>query len=160
MKPGTIALVVNSETPNESGAREAKLLDTLSDEQEILIFEEALERGDEDPLKSVYDFRNNQSNEEEEFGNYVENLLEQPYLRAEVQQHALQWLRSKIRIEQYQRKELEASKVISDFAYKVYRENPEQDDFVLAGPNAQVRIRVFDLKKMASSQGHRGLKAA
>ena len=43
-------------------------------------------------------------------------------MRPEVQEHGLQWLRSKIRIEQYQRTETEAAKIIAKYALQILEE--------------------------------------
>jgi hypothetical protein len=144
MKTATVALVVhyNQDEPT--------LTTILSDEQEIEIFETAVSEGQPDPMTSLCDFRDRRKKEEEEFGDYVEELLSQPFLRRDIQEHGVQWLRSKIRIEQYQRAELEAARVIADYAYQLYQQNRELRDFFLSGPNTRVRIRIFVVSKAAS----------
>jgi hypothetical protein len=97
--------------------------------------------------------------EEGEFGDYVEELLSQPFVGTEIQEHGVQWLKSKIRIERYQRTETDAAKVIAEYAMKVVSEDPDKTDFFLAGPNTMVRIRVFPLNLQNpsgfSSKNHR-----
>jgi hypothetical protein len=100
----------------------------------------------------VYENRERQKREDEEFGDYVEELLSQPFIRSEIQEHGVQWLKSKIRIEQFQRCEQEPTAVIAQYALKVIRDNPEATDFLLAGPISKVRVRVFEMKTEKKSQ--------
>ena len=44
-----------------------------------------------------------------------------------------------------QRSEKEATTVIAGYAFKLFMENPKRTEFLLAGPAAKVRIRVFTL---------------
>jgi hypothetical protein len=136
---GTVALVIN-------GGPDPVLLDQLSDDHEIALLEKAVTQGRLTALDDVYQARAQQKEEEERFGDYVEDLITQPFVRPEIRDHGIQWLKSKIRIEQFQSSEQEASRVIADFAFKLYCENRELTDFLLAGPHAQVRVRVFLIK--------------
>jgi hypothetical protein len=147
-KIGTVALIIDlrdDETP--------VILETLSDDAEIATLEAALGAGEQDPLTIVHQMRARQQREDDEFGNYVEELLSQPFVRPEIQEHGIQWLKSKIRIEDFQKKEADATKVIAEYALKVYRDNPAAKDFFLAGPAAKVRIRVFPLKNAVTRTG-------
>jgi hypothetical protein len=137
MKSATLALIIRHAQDGPV------LVETLSDDREINLLEGELQKGDPDPLDRIHAHREQVQKEEEEFGDYVEELLSQPFVRPEIQDHGLQWLKSKIRIEQYQRSETDAARVIADYAYRVYREDPARTDFVLAGPTNKVRIRVF-----------------
>jgi len=136
MKAATIALVVRYE------GDEPSLVETFSDDREIALLEAAVSKG-ENPINAIYEHREKAKEEEEEFGNYVEELLSQPFLRPDVQEHGIQWLRSKIRIDQYHKTELEAAKTIADFAFRMYREDREMMDFSLAGPSTVIRVKVF-----------------
>jgi hypothetical protein len=142
MKVATVALVVEGETP--------ALLDVISDDQEIHVLESSSKAGEADLLKAIQEFRQRQTIEEEQFGQYVEELLSQPFLRSEIQDHGLQWLKSKIKIEQFHRSECEAAKIIAEYAMKILVENPEKKDFFLSGPKSMVRIRVFSQKRHRS----------
>jgi hypothetical protein len=142
-KIGTVALVVRFEG---SGP---ELVATLSDDQEIALLESALQQGQPDPISRVEQERERMRREEEEFGDYVEELLSRPFVRPEIQQHGVQWLRSKLRIEKFQKSEREATQIISEYAYRIFRESPWRKDFFLAGPNAKVRIRIFTLDRSA-----------
>ncbi len=144
-KSATVALVVQLE-----GA-EKKLSAILSDEREIRYFESLVVSGEKEPLQRVFEQRERTIKEEEEFGDYVEELLCRPFLRSEVQQHALQWMKSKIRIEQYQRQEAEAAKIIAEYAYQLFRDDTSRTDMILKGPSAQVRVRIFVTPPVASS---------
>jgi hypothetical protein len=143
MKAATIALIVRSlqdKTP--------EIVDVLSDDREITLLESGWEEGEE-ALGRVYAFRTTQAHEDDEFADYVEDLLSQPFVKPEIQEHGVQWLKSKIRIEEFQKNEREAAKIIADYALKVFRKDPERRDFMLAGPKAHVRVRIFVLEKQA-----------
>ena len=129
---------------------------TLSDDREIELFEAAVLAGETEPLTLVERVRAREIKEEEEFGNYVEDLLSKPFIRPEIQNHAVQWLKSKIRIERYQQSEHEAVNVIAEYALKLYRDDPAKLDFTLAGPQAQVRVRIFVIQNGVAA----GSKAA
>ena len=139
-KIGTVALVVRADLNQDP-----QLVETFSDDQEIAIFEAAVEMGETQHLEAVYEMRARQSKEDDEFGDYVEDLLCQPFVRPEILEHGVQWLKSKIRIEQFQRCEREATDVIAGYAFKLYREDPKRTDFMLAGPSAKVRIKIYNL---------------
>jgi hypothetical protein len=141
MKAATIALIVRKESDSP------KLVETLSDDREITLLESALGGGSEDPLQTVYEARQKQIKEENEFGDYIEDLLSQPFVKPEIQEHAVQWFKSKIRIEQYQKTEVEAAAVIADYAYQIFKDDPTRTDFFLSGPTTMVRVRVFVLAK-------------
>ncbi|MCM2278446.1 MAG: hypothetical protein NDJ89_10260 [Oligoflexia bacterium] len=137
MRAATLALIVSLKDDSPS------LLETLSDDREIALFETAWNSGESDPLQVIYESRSRQEKEESEFADYVEDLLSKPFLRPEIQEHGVQWLKSKIRIEQYQKSEVQAAKVIADYAFQVFSQEQDKTDFFLAGPTAKVRIRVF-----------------
>lgn len=142
MRVTTIAIIVNA--PKTDSYRSAlSLVEVISDEFEIGLLEASWQAGSPDPLESVHEFRRKQREEEGEFGNYVEELLSQPFVTNEIQEHGVQWLKSKIRIEKHVQNENEAAKVIAEYAMKVVTKDPEKTDFFLAGPKAMVRIRVF-----------------
>jgi hypothetical protein len=145
MKVATVAIVVRYPQDAVSNGAASSLVEVLSDEHEIHLLESSCKSGEEDPLKAVHEFRQRQLAEEGEFGNYVEDLLSQPFVGPEIQEHGVQWLKSKIKIEKYQRTESDAAKIIADYAMKVISEDPEKTDFFLAGPSTMVRIRVFSL---------------
>lgn len=138
-KTGTVALVVRID------GSQPVLVEKFSDDREIAVLEGALATGENSPLELIYSMREKQTKEDEEFGNYVEELLSQPFIRPEIQEHGLQWLKSKIRIEEYQRCEAEATRIIAEYAFQLYVGNPNRTDFFLAGPVSKVRVRVFPL---------------
>jgi hypothetical protein len=140
MKVATVALVV-------AGEDVPSLVDVISDDHEISLLETSARSGSSDPLKAVYELRQQQNVEENQFSEYVEDLLSQPFLRSEIQEHGVQWLKSKIKIEQFQKSETEAAKIIAEYAMKILLENPQKKDFFLAGPSTMVRVRVFSLSR-------------
>lgn len=119
------------------------LVETLSDETEIKLLENNLDEGQKNILQKIWEFRTAREQEDDEFGDYVEELLSNPFLPLEIQQHGIQWLRSKIRIEQYQKTESEAAKIIADYAFKIFQDQPGKKDFYLAGPTAKVRVKIY-----------------
>ncbi|MBI3535116.1 MAG: hypothetical protein HY072_06490, partial [Deltaproteobacteria bacterium] len=135
MKVGTVALVVGY------AEQKASLVEFLSDDREIAILEAAIVSGETKPLDIVYLVRNQIKKEDEEFGNYIEELLCRPFVKPEIQEHAVKWLKSKIRVEKYKKAETEAAQVIAGYAFKLFLENPDRKDYFLAGSAAQVRIR-------------------
>jgi hypothetical protein len=148
-KMGTVAVVLatDPETEQQREARDlVKWVETFSDEREIHTLERAIEEGNPFPLQSVYEFRARAAREDEEFGDYVEDLLTQKSVRPEVQSHGVAWLRSKLKIDEFRRQEREAAEVIANFALNKYKEDPQLHDFVLAGPGVQVRIRIFKVR--------------
>jgi hypothetical protein len=153
MKTGTVALIVGHR-PGEPPTGDPVLVEALSDDREIEALERAVRAGNEAPLVTVYELRSRQSREDEEFGDYVEELLSQPFVRPEIQEHGVQWLKSKIRIEQFQRSETEAMRVIADYAFKLFLQDRNKTDFLLASAAAQVRIRVFWLKAEEPAQSN------
>lgn len=147
---GTVALIIRNSGP---GDESPELLEALSDDQEIDLLEEALQRGEKAPLEVIHERRVRIAEEDERFGDYVEELLSRPFIRPEIQRHGLQWLRSKLKIEQFQQSEDEATQVIAEYAYEVYKEDPSRTEFVLAGPKAQVRIRIFAVDELDGQGG-------
>ena len=143
----TIALIVkktNQEVPT--------LFEALTSADEILELELAVMNADPDPLKRVHEFRAKQTIDDEEFADFVEGLLSQPFVKPDVQDHAIQWFKSRSKIESFQKAEDDASHVIAKYAFEIYQGNPSKKDFFLAGPKAKVRIRVIEIKEKADSQ--------
>lgn len=139
MQLPTVALIIRHE---QDGA-EVRLMETLSDEREIALLETLEKAGD--VLSHIRDFRERQRREDEDFGDYVEDLVSKPFVSSEVQQQGLLWLKSKLKIETYEQSERSAVEVIARYAFRVYLEDPTRDDFLLAGPKSQVRVRIFAL---------------
>lgn len=146
MKTSTVALVVAIESECPS------LIDILCDDSEIQLMETALLAGAKDALSQLYDQRAQLEKQENEFGDYVEELLSQPFLKAEVQMHGVQWFKSKIRIEQFQKSERQAAKIIADYAYKIFQSDPTKTDFFLQSSTHQVRIRIFPVEAGSTSK--------
>ncbi len=138
-REGLIALVVRYVNG------EPVLLEALSDLREISMLESALQEGTDNPLRPIYETREVREREDEEFGDYVEELLCQPFLRPEIQEQAVQWFKSKIKIEEFQRSEREATEIIATYAYGLFREDSHKRDFTLAGANAAVRVRIIEV---------------
>ncbi|MBN22842.1 MAG: hypothetical protein CL678_16265 [Bdellovibrionaceae bacterium] len=145
-KTGTVALVVHQK---ETGVF---LQEILSDELEIRTFEKAIEDGISDPLDIVYIRRARVFQEQEDFANYVEELLSQPFIQEDIREHGVQWMKSKIKIDRYEQEEKNAVKTIADYAYQVYLENQAVKEFMLAGPHASVHIKVFDVTDSCEDQ--------
>jgi hypothetical protein len=127
-------------------------VDTLSDGQEVQLFEASVLQGQDDPLKTIYDQRIERTVQDEKFSDYVEDLLSSPFVKFEIQEHGVQWMKSKLRIEKYQCEETEAAKIIAEYAFRLYCKDPTRVDFLLAGPTAQVRVRIFVLGDSSANQ--------
>ena len=123
------------------------LADTLTDGDEILEFELAMVDQDPEPLRRITHFRAKQVSEEEEFADFVEGLISQPFVKPDVQEHAVQWFKSRAKIEAFQKAEDEASRVIAQYAFQIYQGDPSRTDFMLAGPRAKVRIKIIVLEE-------------
>jgi hypothetical protein len=154
MKVSTVALVVSLEVSEDatqpSSQLGPQLVAILHDEYEIEFLQIALSSGHADPMQHIYEHRAQMNQQDDEFGDYVEELLSRPFLKPEVQRHGVQWLKSKIRIENYQKLENQAIQVISDYAYEVFKSNPSRTDFLLTSPVSQVRVRVFVIPTRSS----------
>jgi hypothetical protein len=144
MKTATVALVIriDGEAPS--------LAEIVSDDQEIEILETAFADQNRDALAEIQEHRRRIAREDDEFGDYVEQLLCQPFAKCEIQEHGVEWMKSRIRIEQFQKTETAAARVIGDYAYKLFSENRQLKDFFLSGPNTRVRVRIFVLPTEAS----------
>ena len=138
----TIAIVVTRQ------GGEPVLAETLTSTEEILEMELAIHNRDPEPLRRLQEYRTRHSSEEEEFADFVEGLLSQPFVKPDVQDHAIQWFKSRAKIEAFQKAEDEASRVIAHYAFQVFVQDQEKTDFLLAGPKARVRIRIIDLSKL------------
>ncbi len=134
MKTHTIALIVT-----HSG------FDILQDEYEIECLENALRRGERDPLQEIIHRRTLLDQKESLQADYIEELLSRPFVRPSLQQQGVLWFKSKMKLDVHREAENEAAKVIADYAYQIYQTNPARTDFLLAGPRSQVRIRIFSL---------------
>jgi hypothetical protein len=137
MRAATVALIVKKR------ADTTDLIEVLSDEREIDVYESEQLRNNPDPLARVHEYRAKQIEEDDAFADYVEELLSQPFQKEEIKEHGIQWLRSKQRIEDFQKNENEAAVVIAKFALDLFTKDPEKNDFYLSGPTAQVRVRIF-----------------
>lgn len=141
MNTGTLALVIDV-----SDSENVRLRDVLSDQEDIDVLQEAVESGNADPHRFVLEERKRREQEDEDFGDYVEALLCNPFLRSDVKDHGLKWLKSKVRIEQFRRSEEDAATVIAEFAFKIFENDRSKVDFFLAGRESEVRVRVFALR--------------
>jgi hypothetical protein len=145
MKNATVALVIRFD------GEKPTLAEIISDDSEIEVLETAFADRGKDPLEEVHLLREKAAREDDAFGDYVEQLLTQPFVKPEIQQHGVEWLKSRIRIEQYQKTEESAAKVIGGYAYKLFSENQQLTDFFLSGPNTRVRVRIFVIGQQETS---------
>ena len=134
---GTVALVVGI----VGGV--PRLVESFSDAREIAILETTIEKGVEDPISCIQHYRLEKKREEEEFADYVEDLLSKSAVNPEVLEHGVQWFKSRVKIEEFRKQEVEAATVIAGYAFQIFMQNIQRTDFILAGPSAQVRVRVF-----------------
>jgi hypothetical protein len=147
MKTNLLILVV------EQQVNEFVLVDSFSDQEEIDLLLHSIEKGEEDPLLLVHQFRKKRELEEEEFGDTVEELLQNPFLNTEIRNHGLEWFKSRIRMEKFRSAEQEAREVVSAYAFQLFQKNPRLRDFTLEGQNSAVRVKVLEVlreEKIAS----------
>jgi len=146
MKIGTVALVIEHQDD------QVVLRDAISDETEIELLEKTLQNGYKNPLDKIYRERARVAAEDEEFGDYVEDLVMRNAFRSDIREHAIQWFRSRIKIEKLRKNEEEAVSVISKFAIQVYLEKPKRNEFILTSPNAKVKVKIFKVETEKKSQ--------
>ena len=142
MRTGKIALILYKES------NDYELLESLGSEDEISVFEEALKSGVENPLSEVYRFRDTVEIEDEKNSDFIEELISQPFEKLKVKEKGNRSFQCKIRLNNYKRSEIEANNIIAEFAYRLFKKDPSKKDFVLVGPSAEVKVKVFmlDLK--------------
>lgn len=128
------------------------VLESVSDEPEVSFVEKTLADQHPDPIWALKQHRRLQELEEEAFADYVEGLLSAPACGLQVQDHASQWFKSRIHLEEYRRAEASARQVIVDFALRLFCEDPSQTDFILASAQAEVRVLVYVLDVVADSR--------
>jgi len=143
---GTVALII------AQNRKKPQLIVAISDDEEIAILEESIHSGHESPLDKILDFRNEKGKEEEEFGDYVEQLLTQQFVPKEVQDHGIAWFKSKMKIEDFKQQEEEATQVIAEYAYQIFLDNTERREFILSGPKAKVLIKVYLVEDTRENQ--------
>lgn len=148
-KMGVVAVVLAEQDSDPSTDH---WVDTFSDEREIRVLEQAIADGEVDPLQKVYALRESVEREDEEFGDYVEDLLSKQFVRPEIQAHGVAWLKSKAKIEQFRDQERDAAEVIANYALAKYKKDPELNDFILAGPGVQVRVKIFKVRLVPGTQ--------
>jgi hypothetical protein len=139
MKTSTIALIVTFKN------KAPCWVDTLLEESEIEYLAAVVQANESEPLRRVYEFRAQQKAKEEEMGDFVEELLSKPFLNPKVQNHGINWLKSKIKIENYQKIEQQAAEIVADYAFKIYQQDLGKTDFFLVSATSQVRVRVFTI---------------
>jgi hypothetical protein len=144
LEAGTVLILLGRD---EEGR--PKILESVSDDPEVLLVEEALAEHHPDPLMAVRQHRQEQEDEEEAFADYLESLLSAPACGIQLQRHAVLWFRSKMDLESHRRAESEARRVIVDFAFRLYCEDPSQTDFVLTSPQAEVHVVIRDLAELS-----------
>ncbi len=138
MKTSQVALLVSS----HAGA--PVLVEFVSEDSEINWVEVAVHGGEKNLIACLFEYRAQLENEENQFADYVEELLSHPFLRKKIQRQGVQWFKSRIKIHQYQQAERKAMQFIVDYAYKIFLTQPHQRDFVLTTSTHQVRVRVFE----------------
>ena len=145
IKTHTLALLISRPTRTSQLNETTQLVDIIQDEGEINCIESALKRGEKDPLKEIHQRRSLIEEQETLQGDMIEELLSQPFVKPHVQEQGLLWLKSKIKLDTHRKAETEAVEIIAQYAYQLFKNDPSQVDFILVGPNSQVRIRIFDL---------------
>ena len=145
LEAGTVLILLGRD---EQGM--PKILEAVSEDPEILLIEQALADQQVDPVSAVRQRRQEQDDEEEAFADYIEGLLSVPACGIELQRHAGLWFRSRMDLEAYRRAETEARRVIVDFAFRLFCDDPSQTDFILTGPQAGVRVIIREIEEWSS----------
>lgn len=143
MRTSTLAILISNH--QESLGETPVVVDTLFDEEEIGFLEAGLREGDTHILQRIYEHRAKQALSDEEFGNYIEDLLSQPFVKADARKHGIQWLKSKIRSDEFHKLEKEAAQVITEYAFRIFLKDRHRTDFFLLTEKSQVRVRLFFL---------------
>ncbi|MFZ9595612.1 MAG: hypothetical protein ACO3A2_05985 [Bdellovibrionia bacterium] len=146
MKTTTLALCIAF----ESG--EPLCVDALTQESEIQLLERLILQNAPDPLAQLNQFRSEQAQREEEFGDSAEQQLCNPFVREPLRSQAIQWFRAQIQVEQFQKREKEAVEVLSRFAFDFWRAHPAQTQFLIQNDRAQVKVRVFIVHSLGSGR--------
>jgi hypothetical protein len=139
MATNTIALLISY----SSGS--PVLETTLFDEWEIQLLEAALVAQEPEPMKHVHNYRTQEQQKELELADFVEELVSKPFLSSQIQHYGMQWFKSKIKIDEYNKLEQDAIQVIAKYAFQLFLKDSHKTDYFLLSPNSRVRVRVFIL---------------
>jgi len=135
---GTVALLISDN----------RLVETLTDSGEIdLVKQIEKDTNLEDVLKLVKHYRQANRALEERVGDQVEEILVSLSSPPEAKFHAMEWMKSALKMESFRKDEYSAAQTIGQFAYDVYKKQPELTDFVLQAEKAQVRVLIFSLQR-------------
>ena len=91
-KVGTVALVVQISQESKN------LVEALTDHEEIALFGVRVKSGDHNPLHTIRSLREQHQKDDEEFGDYIEDILCQPFVRSELKEQGVRWFKSKAKI--------------------------------------------------------------
>ncbi|MBU6374685.1 MAG: hypothetical protein KGQ59_01700 [Bdellovibrionales bacterium] len=137
-KAGTVLILMGSDSDGRPF-----VLESVSDEPEVAFMEQIFADRHPNPVLALKEHRRRQEHEDEAFADYVEGLISAPSCGLRIQDHASQWFKSRIHLEQYRQAEAVARQVIVDFAFRLFCQDPSQTDFTLASSNAEVRVLVY-----------------
>jgi hypothetical protein len=142
--PGLAPLFFTGLSPEASPSL-LPILETLVDPSEIQLLESSFRAQAQDPLQEVYRYRAYLEQQDEAFGEEVEALLSRPFIQPQVRAQGLRWLRAKMKIDQFQKKEQEAARVIAEYAYRIFEKNPQQVQFQIQSKHLSVDVKIFEL---------------
>lgn len=146
MRTGTVAIILAVENGEEVW------MDTVSDETEIQLLEQAIHKGVQEPLQILLHHRTNTLQKDENFGDFVENLLVKQRVSEDMKKHGVAWFESWHRIREYKKQEKEAAQTIAEFGLKIYQRDPSLKDFQIEAPGSKVRIRILHLPEQSLSR--------
>lgn len=135
----TIALVV---TYRE---QDPILLDSLSDDNEISTLEKSILVGGGHPLEMIYEEREKKRQCDQVMGAALERVIQEKDRPQEVKFYAIDWFKTKSRIDQLLEEEAKSREVIAKFAFQLFCEDHRKKDFFLQGSQVKLRVRVFIL---------------
>ena len=140
-RSGTVLILVGRD-----GEGRARIIETASDDGEVGFLQQVLADPHADPVAAVRERRTLREQEENAFADYVEGLVSSPSCGIELRRQAGLWFRSRIHLETYRAAEVEARRVIVEFAIRLFEEDPNRTDFTLASEFAEVRVLIHEVK--------------
>jgi hypothetical protein len=131
-----IAVIVNHEKTG--------MVEFLADQSEIEFFQDSTKSLSE-RLQDIYLMRAQREQQEEDLADYVENLVLNPMLHPEIKQQGVEWFYSRIKIDQYRQKELQAAQLIAQYAFEQFLADTQKATFDLSSSENTVHIKIFTL---------------
>ena len=121
-RTGTVLILVGRD---QEGS--ARIIETASEEAEVGFLQQVLAACHPDPVSAVRERRRVHQQEEDAFADYVEGLVSSPSSGIELRRQAGLWFRSRLNLEMHREAEVEARRVIVEYAMRLFEEDPNRD---------------------------------